>query len=329
VPRGAMLSTVPVPMRAVPADGTDAGNASRSLDRVLVTIPTPRNFDTDAGAASHTEAEHVNSKDRRTSPATDEDDDGDEVVVRLSVQQAEGLVRRFGLNSTTDDAHGAGGYESGASHDADVTDAVMVFNAAMAVIEDTRLDLAAELEAENVAVAVADTQASAAAAALVAVEAASHARDRNAKTVARAAGEIADSADQAAVDVRMQAAALAEHVAAAATRAAEIVAATTRSGGEAEAAVIALRLAAQVDAAAASTAMGTASAAAAVSVAVAAAATRAAAAATTAAAALEREAAQAAQALHMITAATARQRAIETDAKAVDAARTARRSRES
>jgi hypothetical protein len=326
-----MLSTVPVPMPAAPPDGTDAGNTPGSLNRVPV-IATPLDVEISSGAATHTQGEHVNNQDNvRTPPATNEDDDGDEVVIRLSVQQAEGLVRRFGLASTTDDAHRASSYESGASHDtddADVSDAVMVFNAAMAVIEDTRLDLAAELEAENVALAVADTQASAAAAALVAVEAASHARDRNAKTVARTAWEIADTADQAAVDVRMQAAALAEHVAAAAARAAEVVAATTRSGGEAEAAVVALRLAAQVDAAAASTAMGTAVAAAAVSVAVAAAATRAAAAATTAAAALEREAARAAQALHTITTATARQLAISTDAKAADTARTARKSRQ-
>jgi hypothetical protein len=271
-----------------------------------------------------------NEEDDHADVADGADGEDGEIVIRLSVREAEAFVRRFAPGSTqhppAETARVLPAFDSPEGEDADIFDAVLVFDAAMAVLHHARVKLAAERQAEDVSLAAAKTRSSAEIAALLILKAASHARARNAEAVGRVAQQVADSAHEAAVDLKLQAQALADQVAVAASTAARTVAATVRPGDEDEAELVAGRLAAEVDAAAAAMIKDAALAAATVSVAVDAAATHAAIEAATAAATLDREAVQAAQAVHTITTAMARALALSTDARAVEVARVARQS---
>ena len=164
-----------------------------------------------------------------------------------------------------------------------------VFAAAQAVVAGTQTDMAAEREARDVAEAVASTEELVLQAALMTAKAASHERERKAHAADTAAQNMADTAAQTAAGIQIRADAQAVRVATAAATAAETVSASIASGGDAEALLTALRLAATVDAAAIATAEETALAAAAVATAVAAAAAQAALTAAIAAAAFEQE----------------------------------------
>jgi hypothetical protein len=192
-----------------------------------------------------------------------------------------------------------------------------------AFVAGAQADIAAAREAKYVAKSAAATKKSVMAAALMAAEAASHARDVKAGAAARAALDMADTAAQTASGIQTRADALAVRVATAASKAADIVLASIASGSEEEGALIALQLAATVDAAAIATAEETALAAAAVATAVASAATQAALAAAAAAAVFEREVTNAAAAVKRAATTTARDLALNTDAKAVEVAQAA------
>jgi trimeric autotransporter adhesin len=193
-----------------------------------------------------------------------------------------------------------------------------------AFVAGVQVEIAAAREASSVAKSSAAAKRSVVAAALMTAEAASHARDVRAGAAACAALNMADTAAQTASDIQTRADALAIRVATAASKAADIVSASIASGTEEEGALIALQLAATVDAAAIATAEETALAAAAVATAVAAAATQAALAAAAAAAAFEREVTNAAAAVKRVATTTARDLALNTDAKAVEVAQAAR-----
>lgn len=253
----------------------------------------------------------------------------DKVTVDLSADQVQALLGMILSNPAHDDTLDALGRElsstqSGAVGRA-VSNAAFVFAAAQAVIEGAQIDLAAEREAQGVVAAVVSTEKSVAAAALTTAEAARHTRGLNAYAAAEAAHDIADTAAQTAGIIRVRAQALAEQVAAAACAAAQMVQASTAADATPESALVALRLAATVDAAATATANETALAAAAVATAVAAAAVRTALATAEAASAFEREVAQAASGVRMIATSTARDLAVDTDARAVEVALAARR----
>jgi len=202
--------------------------------------------------------------------------------------------------------------------------AALVLAETKAFVAGAQADIAAARDAKYAAKSAAATKKSMVAAALMAAEAASHARDVKAGTAARAALDMADTAAQTASGIQARADALAVRVAAAASKAADIVLASIVSGSEEEGALIALQLAATVDAAAIATAEETALAAAAVATAVASAATQAALAAAAAAAVFEREVTNAAAAVRRVATTTARDLALNTDAKAVEAALAAR-----
>jgi hypothetical protein len=198
---------------------------------------------------------------------------------------------------------------------------------AQAIIDNAHTDIVAEREASDVARAAASAEQSVIEAALTTARAAGDERKRKAHAADSAAQELAYTAARTATVVEKRADAVAMRVADAAAQAAEIVAASIVSGGDAEAALAALQLAATVDAAAIATAEETALAAAAVATAVASAAAQAAFTAAAAAAAFEQEVANAAAAVRMIATAAARDLAVETDAKAVEVALDARKSR--
>ena len=202
--------------------------------------------------------------------------------------------------------------------------AASVLSETKAFVAGAQVEIAAAREAKYVAKSAAATKKSVVAAALMTAEAASHARDVKAGAAARAALNMADTAAQTASGIQAQADALAIRVATAASKAADIVAASIVSGTEEEGALIALQLAATVDAAAIATAEETALAAGAVATAVASAATQAALAAAAAAAAFEREVTNAAAAVKRVATTTARDLALNTDAKAVEVAQAAR-----
>src|SRR5450756_1206933 len=192
-----------------------------------------------------------------------------------------------------------------------------------AFVAGAQVDIAAAREAKYVAKSAAATKKSVVAAALMTAEAASHARDVKAGAAACAALNMADTAAQTASGIQTRADALAIRVATAASKAADTVSASIVSGTEEEGALIALQLAATVDAAAIATAEETARAAAAVATAVASAATQAAMAASAAAAAFEREVTNAAAVVQRVATTTARDLALNTDAKAVEVAQAA------
>ena len=202
--------------------------------------------------------------------------------------------------------------------------AASVLSATKAFVAGAQVEIAAAREAKYVAKSAAATKKSVVAAALMTAAAASHARDVKAGAAARAALNMADTAAQTASGIQTRADALAMRVATAASKAADTVSASVVSGTEEEGALIALQLAATVDAAAIATAEETALAAAAVATAVASAATQAALAASAAAAAFEREVMNAAAAVQRVAATTARDLALNTDAKAVEVALAAR-----
>jgi len=202
-----------------------------------------------------------------------------------------------------------------------------VLAAAQAVVGKAHTDIVAEREADDVAQAAVSTEKSVIKAALTTARAATDQRNRKADAAETAAQELAHTAVRTAAVIQERADAMAERVASAADQAAEIVAASIATGGDAEAALAALQLAATVDAAAMATAEETALAAAAVATAVARAAARAALAAATAASAFEEEVANAAAAVRAIATTAARDLAVETDAKAVEVALDARKSR--
>ena len=192
-----------------------------------------------------------------------------------------------------------------------------------AFVAGAQADIAAAREAKYVANSATAIKKSVLAAALMAAEAASHARDVKAGAAACAALDMADTAAQTATDIQTRADALAIRVATAASTAADIVSASIASGGEVEGALIALQLAATVDAAAIAIAEETALVAAAVATAVASAATQAALAAAAAAAAFEREVTNAAAAVKRVATTTAHDLALNADAKAVEVAQAA------
>jgi hypothetical protein len=229
--------------------------------------------------------------------ATGASDSDDGVQVSLSALQIEALVALITRTGTRDAgldnlAHELSRQQSN-SADPAVADAASVFAAAQAVVQGAQTDMAAERQAAGVAAATANTERSVATAALTAAEAAAHARLVKAGAAADAAQDVADTAAQTAVGVEIRAEALAERVAFAAERAAQTVSASTVSGGGTEAALIALRLAATVDAAVAAD--------------------------------FEKEVADAASAVRMIATITARDLAVDTDARAVEVALAARR----
>ena len=202
--------------------------------------------------------------------------------------------------------------------------AASVLSETKAFVAGAQVEIAAAREAKYVAKSAAATKRSVVAAALMTAEAASHARDVKAGAAACAALNMADTAAQTASGIQTRADALAMRVATAASKAADTVSASVVSGTEEEGALIALQLAATVDAAAIATAEETALAAAAVATAVASAATQAALAASAAAAAFEREVTNAAAAVQRVAITTARDLALNTDAKAVEVALAAR-----
>jgi hypothetical protein len=201
--------------------------------------------------------------------------------------------------------------------------AAAVLAEARSFVAGAQTDIAALREAKYVAKSATATKRSVVAAALMAAEAASRARDAKAGAAARAALDMADAAAQMASGIQARADALAVRVATAASTAADIVLASIASGGEEEGALIALQLAATVDAAAIAIAEETALAAAAVATAVASAATEAALAAAAAAAAFEKEVANAAAAVKRVAITTAHDLALNADAKAVEVAQAA------
>jgi hypothetical protein len=274
-----------------------------------------------------TEVSVVSSKG---SPRADRNNEGASVVLSLTPLQAQLLILvitsmqpqnpwlddvRDQLQLTAPDLASRGS-----------SPAASVLAAAKAIINEAQTNVAAEREAKEVAATAATTEQSVEAAAVMTAQAASHARDRKADATASAAHELAETAAHAATGIQIRADALALEVATAAVQAAETVSASIAAGGDAEAAVIALRLAATVDAAALATVDETALAATAVATAVAAAAAHAALAAAAAAAVFEREVADAASAVRAIATNTARDLAVDTDAKAVEVALAARRS---
>ena len=202
--------------------------------------------------------------------------------------------------------------------------AASVLSETKAFVAGAQVEIAAAREAKHVAKSAAATKKSVVAAALMTAEAASHARDVKAGAAACAALNMADTAAQTASGIQTQADALAIRVAIAASKAADTVSASIVSGTEEEGALIALQLAATVDAAAIATAEETALAAAAVATAVASAATQATLTASAAASAFEREVTNAAAAVHRVATTAARDLALNTDAKAVEVALAAR-----
>ena len=204
------------------------------------------------------------------------------------------------------------------------TSAAAVLAEAKSFVAGAQVDIAAAREAKYVARSAAATKKSVLAAALTTAKAAAQARDVKAGAAARAALDMADTAALTASGIQTRADALAVRVATAASKAADIVSASITSGSEEEGALAALQLAATVDAAAIATAQETARAAAAVAADVASAATQAAHAATAAAASFEREVSNAAAAVKRLATTTARDLALNTDAKAVEIALAAR-----
>src|SRR5664280_2644600 len=185
------------------------------------------------------------------------------------------------------------------------TSAASVLAETKAFVAGAQVDIAAAREAKYVAKSAAATKKSVVEAALMTAEAASHARNVKAGATACAALNMADTAAQTASGIQTRADALAVRVATAASKAADIVSASIASGSEEEGALIALQLAATVDAAAIATAEETALAAAA------------------AAAAFEKEVTNAAAAVKREATTTAHDLALNTDAKAVEVAQAA------
>jgi hypothetical protein len=254
------------------------------------------------------------------------------IVLILSRRHAEALSMWVAATCTTPEpwlesvrAQLPRAHAQTAHHPTSPADSVLA--AAQAVVGSAHTDLVAEREASDVAQAVVSTEKSVMKAAQTTARAATDERNRKADAADTAAQELAHTAVRTAAVVQERADAMAERVASAADRAAEIVAASIATGGDAEAALAALQLAATVDAAAMATAEDTALAAAAVATAVARAAAQAALAAATAAAVFEQEVANAAAAVRVIATTAARDLAVETDAKAVEVALDARRSR--
>src|SRR5665811_894247 len=132
--------------------------------------------------------------------------------------------------------------------------AASVLSETKAFVAGAQVEIAAAREAKYVAKSAAATKKSVVAAALMTAEAASHARDVKAGAAACAALNMADTAAQTASGIQTRADALAIRVATAASKAADIVSASIASGTEEEGALIALQLAATVDAAAIATA---------------------------------------------------------------------------
>lgn len=204
-----------------------------------------------------------------------------------------------------------------------VTDAAAAVAEAMAITVDARDDVAAEVQADLVAQAAATREQSVSVAADRTAFAAEAARSARAVAVASAAENVAETAARAADQIQLQAEGMAVKVAAAASDAASVVASQIPLGHDEEAALTAIRIAANVTAAAVVTAEETALAAAGVARAVAAAAAQAALAASSAAAAFEHEVANAAAAVQAVATATAHQVAAEAGARAAGVALTA------
>jgi hypothetical protein len=250
------------------------------------------------------------------------------VVLTMTPMQAKALATLIGRSAR----HGSGldairiALIRGASEvtSREPSSAASVLAATKAFVAGAQVDIAAAREAKYVAKSAAATKKSVLAAAVMTAEAASHARNVKAGATACAALNMADTAAQTANGIQTRADALAVRVATAASKAADIVSASIASGSEEEGALIAMQLAATVDAAAIATAEETALAAAAVATAVASAATQAALAAAAAAAVFEREVTNAAAAIKRVATTTAHDLAINADAKAVEVALAAR-----
>ncbi len=263
-----------------------------------------------------------------TSPSGRGDSSPANVVLTMTPMQAKALATLIGRSAR----RGSGldtlriALVRGASEvsSQEPSSAASVLAEARSFVAGAQVDIAAGREAQHVAKSATVTKKSAVAAALMTAEAASHARDVKAGAAASAALNMAETAAQTASDIQTRADALAVRVATAASTAADIVSASIVSGSEEEGALAALQLAATVDATAIATAEETALAAAAVATAVASAATQAALAAAAAAAAFEREVTNAAAAVKLVAITTARDLALDSDAKAVEVALAAR-----
>ena len=118
------------------------------------------------------------------------------------------------------------------------------FAAARAVVDQARGDIMAEREATDVAQAAVSTAKSVVRAALTTAEAAERERNRKADAAQTAAHERAPTAARTATTSEVAAYATAERVASDAAQAAGIVAAAIASGGDVEAALAALQVAA-------------------------------------------------------------------------------------
>jgi excisionase family DNA binding protein len=180
--------------------------------------------------------------------------------------------------------------------------------------------IAREAQAAETAHAVISTRFAVGSAASIAANAAEAARAGRAGAAAMAAEAVATSAGRTAAAVQRRADASATRVSEAAARAATVVVAAIPPGGDRQAALTALQLAATVQAAAVAAADDTAVAAAEVATAVAAAAAEVARRVADLDVAIEAEVAGAAAAVQTTATATARQVAAETDARANDVA---------
>jgi excisionase family DNA binding protein len=196
--------------------------------------------------------------------------------------------------------------------------------AAAAAVVAEAVAIALEAQAEEAAEAVIVTARAVAAAAYKAAVAADTARETRAAAAAVAAATVASSTAQAAATMQLQADASAVMLSGAASRAAEIVARTSRSGGDRDAVFTALRVAATAKAAAVAAAQEAALAAASVASAAAAAAAEVAFTVSAASRAFESEVATAAAKVQATATATAREVAGRTDARASGTALVAR-----
>ena len=118
------------------------------------------------------------------------------------------------------------------------------FAAARAVVDHARVDIMAEREATDVAQGAVSTEKSVVRAALTTAEAAERERNRKADAAQTAAHELAPIEARTATTSEEGAYARAERVASDAAQAAGLVAAAIASGGDAEAALAALQMAA-------------------------------------------------------------------------------------
>jgi len=118
------------------------------------------------------------------------------------------------------------------------------FAAAQAVVDHARVDMMAEREATDVARAAVSSVKSVVWAALTTAEAAERERDRKADAARAAVQELLHSAVRTATTSEESAYATAKRVASDAAQAAEIVSAAIASGGDADAALTALQVAA-------------------------------------------------------------------------------------